>query len=502
MSTHSADPTEKGAVASSPGSVNNPVAARQGDEDERSSISSSEKGAAGGGGGAGAAAQPVSSAAADNGADGSNSQGQAHNHSVGLFHAAIFFAALSSKTPDQTKSTRTRALLVSVVAATVVCLQYLSVSAVFMGVDRPTCLTNDQCAEKGTFCSLGTTYGSYDLGQLGRCDFCGGPYIPVKMQLAPDASSSCPPVQDSRSTTSCPIQNNADEEFFAGFNESLVSLTCATPQAGTQKTAQGRGIRVQWSVRNVEQWCDGCRLPNNKVDTFTDKARSRNIVLSMSNGDWLTLTVGIMLVSFTIARELADIAHCRHILEHGTGGDNRIAPWWRIALLSINGFRRWGFLPNLAAVVPMMVFTKGGDALSVCQNSVAILFLVVELDNAVYVWWLPAHVRQRVNAAMGIDALSRTEQQQVVTSSHIHFAIVGFWLFLIIFALPKLPHAVSVKMLCMFAAPSAFLVAGWLDVAIIPHESVASAMKMAVGVFGAFVLGGVVCMSLSNVVNP
>ena len=37
--------------------------------------------------------------------------------------------------------------------------------------------------------------------------------------------------------------------------------------------------------------------------------------------------------------------------------------------------RRWLFLPALVAAVPILVLFKGGDALSVCFNTIAILFL-------------------------------------------------------------------------------------------------------------------------------
>jgi hypothetical protein len=37
--------------------------------------------------------------------------------------------------------------------------------------------------------------------------------------------------------------------------------------------------------------------------------------------------------------------------------------------------RRWLFLPALVAAVPALVLAKGGDALSVCFNTIAILFL-------------------------------------------------------------------------------------------------------------------------------
>ena len=41
----------------------------------------------------------------------------------------------------------------------------------------------------------------------------------------------------------------------------------------------------------------------------------------------------------------------------------------------LGGVRRWVFVPSLVATVPMLVLLKGGDALSVCFNTIAILFL-------------------------------------------------------------------------------------------------------------------------------
>ena len=47
--------------------------------------------------------------------------------------------------------------------------------------------------------------------------------------------------------------------------------------------------------------------------------------------------------------------------------------------------------------VPVMVFLKGGDALSVCFNTIALLFLC-EVDNVTYAILLSERVRSRVEA--------------------------------------------------------------------------------------------------------
>jgi hypothetical protein len=75
------------------------------------------------------------------------------------------------------------------------------------------------------------------------------------------------------------------------------------------------------------------------------------------------------------------ITHVRDQLSRGS----------RLALTLLGGVRRWVFLPALVGAVPMLVLFKGGDALSVCFNTIAILFLtevtyMLKLRNARFKW--------------------------------------------------------------------------------------------------------------------
>jgi hypothetical protein len=67
-----------------------------------------------------------------------------------------------------------------------------------------------------------------------------------------------------------------------------------------------------------------------------------------------------------------DIALCAIAIGHA--GD-RLSRSSRLALTLLGGVRRWVFLPMLVDAVPILVLFKGGDALSVCFNTIAILFL-------------------------------------------------------------------------------------------------------------------------------
>merc|ERR1712093_665666 len=82
--------------------------------------------------------------------------------------------------------------------------------------------------------------------------------------------------------------------------------------------------------------------------------------------------------------------------------------------------RRWLFLPGLVANVPFLVLWKGGDALSVCLNTVAILFLC-DIDNIAFDLVLGERVRARVEDAGHVEledaeaaALARTKAVHVV----------------------------------------------------------------------------------------
>ena len=67
-----------------------------------------------------------------------------------------------------------------------------------------------------------------------------------------------------------------------------------------------------------------------------------------------------------------DIALCTIAIKRA--GD-RLSRGSRLSLTLLGGVRRWLFLPTLMMVVPFLVLAKGSDALSVCFNTTAILFL-------------------------------------------------------------------------------------------------------------------------------
>ena len=96
----------------------------------------------------------------------------------------------------------------------------------------------------------------------------------------------------------------------------------------------------------------------------------------MSSSDWASLILAGGLVGLTIVGELKDIELCNLSLHKASDPGLR----WRIALHLLSGARHWFFLPALATTMPTLVLWRGSDAMSICMNTVAMMFLA-EIDN-------------------------------------------------------------------------------------------------------------------------
>ena len=64
--------------------------------------------------------------------------------------------------------------------------------------------------------------------------------------------------------------------------------------------------------------------------------------------------------------------------------------------------RRWCFCPVLCVLVIMVTAMRGGDSISVCLNTVAVLFLC-EVDNLSYSLGLPESWKARIEQAGRIE---------------------------------------------------------------------------------------------------
>ena len=163
---------------------------------------------------------------------------------------------------------------------------------------------------------------------------------------------------------------------------------------------------------------------------------------------------------------------------------DRIAPAYRFALSLLGGIRRWTFLPTLVAAAPILVLYKGGDALSVCFNTVAALFLC-EIDNLLYAILLPERERARVEVEGRVE-LGESEAVALMRSKALHVVLV----------VVVVPCAVVGGAEWFWLPALAFWVAGVTE-AVMGSASVGEACKEAGKTTGRWLLGLVVIVLVS-----
>ena len=157
----------------------------------------------------------------------------------------------------------------------------------------------------------------------------------------------------------------------------------------------------------VASWCVACVRNDGTVDPLTSDSLAAANLAAMGPFDTVALVFASFIVAFTVVGELKDIELCSMAVAHA--GD-KLSKGWRLALGFLLGMRRWVFLPALVANVPMLVIFKGGDALSVCLNTVAILFLC-DIDNIFFDLVLGERVRARVENAGGWSWMMRRRRR-------------------------------------------------------------------------------------------
>ena len=83
-------------------------------------------------------------------------------------------------------------------------------------------------------------------------------------------------------------------------------------------------------------------------------------------------------------------AECLRAARQGEGGSSKWR-WWVSALLLLQLLRQYVFLPCLLSTMPAMVAWRGSDSLSICFNTVAVLFLM-QVDNDIYAFALAEQI--------------------------------------------------------------------------------------------------------------
>ena len=137
-----------------------------------------------------------------------------------------------------------------------------------------------------------------------------------------------------------------------------------------------------------------------------------------------------MLVGLKIVSEIKDIKLCLLVMEHSKAlGTN--ATCWEVAVRIHCGIRRYCFLPGLVATIPSLVMLKGADALSICLNSIAVLF-ITDVDNAIYDYMISDTVKSEVET-FGVVVLTTAESRFLYRTNRRHTLLIAIAVMLTVY---------------------------------------------------------------------
>jgi hypothetical protein len=325
------------------------------------------------------------------------------------YHQVVVYYALSDVEADANMS-RPRLCAVSCM---IVFFQMLSLIAIYWSIALRTCASNDMC-HRGSFCDMGgppcaETGACTSADASARCRFCGG------------GSSYDTPVPFQTNETSGQTYNNALDVNYAGFNGTAVHELCAARDPTPM----------------VDQWCTACVHPlTGEVDDNNLNSHARGTVSAMNMLDWFTLTLAGAMIGMASNSELKDIRLCTLAIEKA---EKELDRAWKVGFALLFATRRWLFLPGLVYTSAVMVVYQGGDALSICVNTIALLFLL-DLDNVVYMFGLDERTRTRVEKAGRVE-LNEEDARGIDRIKTAHLVIITLGLIL---GVSELGHLTSV----------------------------------------------------------
>jgi len=375
------------------------------------------------------------------------------------FHqATVHF--LAADAPEDAAMAR-RAPLLYAGSLAMVGLQSATAVGVLIGTFLPSCATSDQCGA-GTYC---------EVGARDRCGFCGGDVpLPLETEGACTYELTAGGGEFTAADAACTTRNNANDANHAGYNLTLVEEVCTLPYA-ERVGMRGNAVEQTYPDTAVASWCETCVRNDGTVHAVDVVAGN---LAAMGPFDHVALAFAAFIVAFTVVGELKDIELCSMAIAHA---GERLSKGWRRALGFLLGMRRWVFLPALVANVPILVQFKGGDALSICLNTVAILFLC-DIDNITFDLALGERVRARVEDAGHVE-LDDAEASALARTKAVHVALL---------VLAVLGAVWSGSLAAFLLSFLAFLLGGVAE-AFVPGASGAQTAKRVGEALGAWLLG-------------
>ena len=285
-------------------------------------------------------------------------------------HQYVVFSAVRAA-QDGTPPPRT---LLMIAVATVI-LQCSVAVGVMFGAVLPACAKADQCSQ-----------GYYCDPTIGRCEFCGSrlaEFAPVQWSGPCVCESTGRPLEDNEESgvdywewacptvpdPSCRTFHNPSDPNYDGANQTCVLEACAAPRKSFELR---RGDFDEDAMMIFKQLCEHCVYAiDGSVDPTTDDSIAVDNIGAMGIFDYTATFLASVIISLTGIGEMRDIELCNIAIGEAEGV---LPAVWKIGLVLIGVLRRWAFLPSLYSCIVALVML-GGEALSVCFNTIAVLFL-------------------------------------------------------------------------------------------------------------------------------
>lgn len=289
------------------------------------------------------------------------------------WHQAVIFF-LSSTSPEDAEM-HSKAPYLFVLSCLMITFQTATACAIAMGAWEPTCETSDQC-ERGLYC----------MTDKGRCQFCGED-VPMGIECAEGKGwSAC--------QRSVKILNHTRaSEICAGVVEdpTMSVFNLVDPYGEGESEARDD---VSEGIHATLEWCDSClHAVSGEVDPLDINTQMHLARNGMGIIDWMAFVCAGMVIGLAVAAEVKDVTLTAIALIRT---QSEISSGWRVAAEILNAARLYMFLPSLVLCVPFLVLFKGGDSLSLCFNSLAVLFLC-DLDNIAFKIAMGERAKRRVD---------------------------------------------------------------------------------------------------------
>ena len=124
--------------------------------------------------------------------------------------------------------------------------------------------------------------------------------------------------------------------------------------------------------------CQGCMDPaTNKWRTTSGWDVVQKNLRTMRFQEMVTLTLASFLISAAVAKDVYDVMHCKALrLELLKDVPAEERTWHATALSVLNVLRQFTLIPTVVLNINQMVLYVGADAMTICFNTLALIFLV------------------------------------------------------------------------------------------------------------------------------